>query len=240
MADVAITAAQVQATPGGYTISGGQEIIPKSIEVSFDGTGAGGSFVPVLQLVAPGETRTIVSEYPLVQTLAAGASADITWFPGVTPQVAAPSGGVTPGVEYDGVSWAGVAWATLSSLEFECFGWWQGEGAGSQFSQITGNFGIVFDHGTGTNQLSVYPTDALSNGPSLPAPFKVGTGVIQLASASQDPPWTTYEFDLIASNFSDKLLAWCPDGTPVTRLNPVALSTGDIIHGYWVTFQTNF
>jgi hypothetical protein len=82
MADVAILASQVQATPAGYTIPGGQEILIKSIEASFDGSGATGAYVPVLQVVAPGGGGTVVGEYPLGQDLAAGASADITWFPG--------------------------------------------------------------------------------------------------------------------------------------------------------------
>lgn len=98
MADVAILAQQVQATPNGYTIPGGQEIILKSIRVAYNGAGAGGSFVPVLQLVAPGPLGTIVSEYPLGSTLAAGASADVTWFPGLKGASSSGSGG---GIQFD-------------------------------------------------------------------------------------------------------------------------------------------
>jgi hypothetical protein len=81
MTDVAILASQVQATPNGYTVRGGQEIQVKSVRASYDGSGAGGSFVPVLQLVAPG--GVIVSEWPFGSALSAGATADLSWFPGV-------------------------------------------------------------------------------------------------------------------------------------------------------------
>ena len=132
MADVAINAAQVQPTPGGYRIVGGQEIVVRSVRVSYDGTGAGAPFVPVLQLVAPGPTSTIVSEFPLGTQVAAGASADISWFPGVTPQPTAPTPAVTevdsphqtitvtnntgPVVDIDLPNWQNTAAAAYDSL----------------------------------------------------------------------------------------------------------------------------
>jgi hypothetical protein len=86
MADVAILNPQVEAAPTGYTIPGAQEIILKSVKASYDGTGAAGNYVPVLQFVAP--NGTIVSECPLGSTVTAGDDVDVTWF---------PRGGVTSG-----------------------------------------------------------------------------------------------------------------------------------------------
>jgi hypothetical protein len=79
MADVALLAPAVTTAPEGYQVPGAQEIIVKAITASYDGTGAGGSFVPTLQIVAP--NGTVVANCPLGSTLAAGASADISWFP---------------------------------------------------------------------------------------------------------------------------------------------------------------
>lgn len=81
MADIAIKQAQVMAVPTSYTIPGAQEILIKSVRATFDGTSAAGSFVPTLQIVSPG--GTIVAECPLDQTLAAGVSADVSFFPGL-------------------------------------------------------------------------------------------------------------------------------------------------------------
>lgn len=78
MADEALLAAGVVEAPFNYTIPGAQEIILKSVAASFDGTGAAGSFIPTLQFVAPNGTILASCNAPM---LAAGASADVSWFP---------------------------------------------------------------------------------------------------------------------------------------------------------------
>jgi hypothetical protein len=94
MADVAILNPQVEAAPTGYTIPGAQELILKSVKASYDGSGAGGDYVPTLQFVAP--NGTIVSECPLGSTVTAGDDVDVTWFPrgGVAKTQTASSGTV--------------------------------------------------------------------------------------------------------------------------------------------------
>ncbi len=87
MADVLINAQAVINAGQGYTVPGSQEIIIKAVRTSYDGSGAAGSFVPTLRLVAPGNITA--AECPVGQTLAAGASADVTWFPGVDPAATA-------------------------------------------------------------------------------------------------------------------------------------------------------
>lgn len=91
MADVALIAQAVTTAPEGYTIPGAQEIILKSIFASFDGTGAGGSYVPTLQILAP--NNAVVASCPVGSVLAAGASADVSWF----PRVGGGGGGVPAG-----------------------------------------------------------------------------------------------------------------------------------------------
>jgi len=79
VADVALLASQAGEAPIGYQVPGAQEIILKSITASFDGTGASGDFVPVLQIVAP--NGAVLASCPVATQVAAGGSADVSWFP---------------------------------------------------------------------------------------------------------------------------------------------------------------
>lgn len=86
MADIDILSTSTAAAPKDFTIAGALEILLKNVTASFDGTGAGGSFVPALQIVDP--AGVIVGTYPIDTTLAAGASADVSWFPRLRGQTA--------------------------------------------------------------------------------------------------------------------------------------------------------
>ena len=91
MADVALLAQQVQTAPNGYQVPGAQEIILKCVSAAYDGTNAVGSFQPALQIIAP--NGKVMGTFPVGITLAAGASADVSWF---------PFGGVSGGaIRYD-------------------------------------------------------------------------------------------------------------------------------------------
>lgn len=87
MADEVIRAQAVQSAPAGYTVPGAQEIIVKSVRALVDGSGAGSAFLAVLQLVAP--DGSVVWEAPTDATIAAGGSANVSWFPGLTTQATA-------------------------------------------------------------------------------------------------------------------------------------------------------
>lgn len=79
MADASILDPSVAAAPKQYTISGSQELLIKSIDASFDGSGAATSWVPAVQLLdSAGE---LIGTYPMDSSLAAGASADVSFFP---------------------------------------------------------------------------------------------------------------------------------------------------------------
>lgn len=78
--DVQIIAVNAQPTPLDYVVAGAQEIVPKAVYASFDGSGAGGDFLPVLQIIS--DSGHIVASCPAAK-VAAGASADVTWFPRV-------------------------------------------------------------------------------------------------------------------------------------------------------------
>lgn len=82
MTDTPILDASVASAPKSYVVAGAQEIILKGVTASFNGSGAAGSYVPAVQIIDPG--GNVVGTYTLGSTLAAGASADVSWFPGVT------------------------------------------------------------------------------------------------------------------------------------------------------------
>lgn len=81
MADISILDSATHAAPKAYVITGAQEIVLKGVTASFDGTSAPGSFVPVVQVIDP--SGHIVGTYTLGTTLLAGATADVSWFPGI-------------------------------------------------------------------------------------------------------------------------------------------------------------
>ena len=83
MADIVIRSKAVQSTPAGYTVPGAQEILVKSVRAQVNGASAAGAFLPTLQLIAPDGSITWQTA---ASQQAAGASADVSWFPGVGGQ----------------------------------------------------------------------------------------------------------------------------------------------------------
>ena len=80
-ADTVITRDGPVAVPLDYQVPTGTEIFPRSLSVSFDGSGAAGAYVPVLEVIAP---NGHVTAYCARQTeVAAGESVLVSFFPGV-------------------------------------------------------------------------------------------------------------------------------------------------------------
>lgn len=82
MPDIAIVNSNVSVEPKDYTLTGNQELLLKSVRASIDGSGAGSAFLPTLQLLAP--DGTVMFEAVTSATVAAGGSADVSWFPRVS------------------------------------------------------------------------------------------------------------------------------------------------------------
>ena len=78
-ADALITRDGPVAVPMDYTVPGASEAQPLVVTASFNGASAGGSFVPTLEVIAP--TGAVVARCPLDTSIAAGGSADVSWFP---------------------------------------------------------------------------------------------------------------------------------------------------------------
>lgn len=81
MPDGAIVIPDTAAAPKDYTLSGTQEIQLKSVRAVIDGSGAATAFLPTLQLLDP--NGHVMWEGATSSTVAAGGSADVSWFPGL-------------------------------------------------------------------------------------------------------------------------------------------------------------
>lgn len=79
MSDISIRAPATAAVPQDYTVPGAQEILPKSVSADMNGAAAASAWYPCLQLVDPG--GNVMSSAIPTSTIAAGASASVTWFP---------------------------------------------------------------------------------------------------------------------------------------------------------------
>lgn len=97
MADASILDPTVAAAPKQYLISGSQELLIKSITASFDGTAAAVPWVPAIQLLD--SANEIIGTYPLDASVAAGGTADVSFFPGVKVSGSSGGGGITNAVE---------------------------------------------------------------------------------------------------------------------------------------------
>lgn len=90
--DVQITPLGTSDAPATWVLPAASEIIPKVVRAIFDGSGASGSFKPTLEIVS--DAGIVVATVPTDETVAAGASAEVTWFP-KWKRVGA--GGICPG-----------------------------------------------------------------------------------------------------------------------------------------------
>lgn len=89
-ADVSISAPAVTAVPQTYTIPYAQEIIPRAVTAVVDGTSAVANFVPTIEILTP--AGQVVARSPVQTTIAAGGSAEVSWFPLKNRQATASSG----------------------------------------------------------------------------------------------------------------------------------------------------
>jgi hypothetical protein len=77
-------------TPYVYTVTGHGSVTPRACAAVYDGSGAGGDYVPAV--IFRSQTGNVIARATLDSTIVAGDDAEVSWFPGVKH---APS--VTPG-----------------------------------------------------------------------------------------------------------------------------------------------
>lgn len=80
MADAAYVDEAVKSAPKDYTLASSQELLVKAVRAVIDGTGATGDYLPAVQLIAP--SGAVMFTAVPSEPVAAGASADVSWFPG--------------------------------------------------------------------------------------------------------------------------------------------------------------
>lgn len=93
MASEPVRSTAVVAAPKDYSIPAAQQILLLSVRASFDGTGAAGSFLPAVQILDNNGNVLVTAADPNVSVVA-GASADVSWFPGVKPATQTTAGGL--------------------------------------------------------------------------------------------------------------------------------------------------
>ena len=77
-ADFVIADLSTSSVTKDYTLPDSVEIVLKAVTASFDGSGASGQYVGMVDIISP--AGLVVARCPCTTTLAAGASADISWF----------------------------------------------------------------------------------------------------------------------------------------------------------------
>jgi hypothetical protein len=77
------------AVPADYVIPASAELLLKNAYAHFDGSGAAGSYLPLLRIIS--DAGSTVVEAVADTTIAAGASADASWFPRVGAAAASTS-----------------------------------------------------------------------------------------------------------------------------------------------------
>lgn len=104
IADVMIVRDGGDDAPFDVTLPQGAALQPVAVNAAFDGTGAGGDFIPAVVLLSPSGVVIARAADP-ANVVSAGSSAEGSWFPGVKNAAA----GVTPS------GGGGVAWAYTKS-----------------------------------------------------------------------------------------------------------------------------
>lgn len=96
MADRQIYQGAVEPVPDDYEVNDAVRFILKAVTATFDGSGAAGAYLPCVTLVSDSGHVIARAVDPAV-TVAAGVSAEVSWFPGVKHATSsAPPSGATP------------------------------------------------------------------------------------------------------------------------------------------------
>lgn len=111
-------------TPLAYKVPGTDEVTPISCQALFDGSGASGSFLPTLLFVS--QAGHVIARMPVSTPVAAGASAEVSWFPGGELEASGGGGGTAfasvysnntqtvPAGEVDTITWD---WTKFTSTD---------------------------------------------------------------------------------------------------------------------------
>jgi hypothetical protein len=147
-------------TPYAYTVSGTGTVTPRACQAVYDGSGAGGDFIPAC--IFKSQSGHVISRAILQSTIAAGASAEVSWFPGVSPAVTSSAGSVLPVAFADFTTplaltpWGGfytaVTWALLEQSGGSVYTWPSGGDSTKIHLGKSGVYRFVYEwRGSGTD-----------------------------------------------------------------------------------------
>lgn len=77
-----ILVAGIASAPASYVVTNTEELIPLAVNAVFDGSGASGIYVPAVEIVSDG--GIVIARVPAQTELAAGASCECTFAPGLS------------------------------------------------------------------------------------------------------------------------------------------------------------
>lgn len=208
--------------PATFTIPGNGQLQPKAIFASYDGTSAGGDFLPAIKIISDGGET--VGVYPTATTVVAGASADVSWFPRLASSASISPTGFPFYTAYSPV----VAVQTIPlvgmSITAKCWTQNQLEGFFATYADIY--FGS--DHGSTNHAYQIKPL-----APNV-GPFGVdsalgfiGVGYYSLAATGTFPCWIDGQ-GFLWTYFSDYTVGY------MTPTNIGTITDGDILFsGTW-------
>lgn len=90
MPDAQIHPTGTVSAPADYVLPKSAELLLKSVYAKYNGTAATGSFVPLIRIIS--DAGSVSDEIPQDVTVAAGGSADATWFPHVAAGASTATG----------------------------------------------------------------------------------------------------------------------------------------------------
>jgi hypothetical protein len=106
-----------KSAPADWTLQAALEIAPKMAHAKYDGSGAAGSYRPCLRLIS--DSGHVAAECVSEIIVAAGASADVSWFPGADLDeeiTGAPTVGVSDEIVYYDTPNAGTPLTMTTTL----------------------------------------------------------------------------------------------------------------------------
>lgn len=200
MADVQLTQLATAAAPLVYTVPQGVEIRVKAVRAEYDGTAAAGAFLPQVHIVSDaGLTVARASDQGV--SVAAGGTADASFFPGVKHAAAAAAtttdsypinedaGILTPGSDIYSLHWAAQGVANAACLYNGFIASTGAQGAYITWRFMLGPFGSIhefvttFRVGPGYGAPQVYLASIPENDPG---------------SGAADPTGVLHEIDTLS------------------------------------------
>lgn len=239
--EVVIAALADKAAPKDYTVASSQQIIPLCITASLDGTAAAAAYVATVEFIS--DAGLVMARCPCSTQLAAGASADVSWFPLRAAQSTTSASSTyqtvvlqTPDVrsywpldETSGTTWAdlGPSAKALTAVGSPSFGQPPliTTGHSAVFPNGGAMGGFASDYGQNTTDYGIWPGDG-----SLTCEAWIKTtatiGSVGMILGVDDGSHRLCQFRVGTTGKLELVTFDAPDTTPTTATGTTVLNTG--------------